>query len=149
MSFSKLVLVTGSCGLIGSEVSVFFANHGYHVVGIDSNHRAVFFGPEGDTSWVLDRLQREVPGYRHELGRLSLACSEEPPATLSPSSTYAGKTASYVLFAIRLPPARRGVASDPPRQDCALQRCRVGIRRFRSTAVPHFPAKVLNTLHLA
>jgi CDP-paratose 2-epimerase len=60
------VLVTGSCGLIGSEVSVFFARQGFRVVGVDSNHRAVFFGPEGDTSWVLGRLQREIPGYRHE-----------------------------------------------------------------------------------
>jgi CDP-paratose 2-epimerase len=25
----------------------------------------VFFGPEGDTSWVLGRLQRDIPGYRH------------------------------------------------------------------------------------
>jgi CDP-paratose 2-epimerase len=60
------VLVTGSCGLIGSEVCVFFARQGFRVTGIDSNHRAVFFGPEGDTSWVLGRLQREIPGYRHE-----------------------------------------------------------------------------------
>src|ERR1035441_7043893 len=59
------VLVTGSCGLIGSEVSVFFSRHGFEVTGIDSNHRAIFFGPEGDTSWVLDRLRREIPGYRH------------------------------------------------------------------------------------
>jgi CDP-paratose 2-epimerase len=58
--------VTGSCGLIGSEVSVFFARHGFQVFGIDSNHRAVFFGPEGDTSWVLARLRREIPGYRHQ-----------------------------------------------------------------------------------
>lgn len=60
------VLVTGSCGLIGSEVSLFFSRQGFRVVGIDSNHRAVFFGPEGDTSWVLDRLRREIPEYRHE-----------------------------------------------------------------------------------
>jgi CDP-paratose 2-epimerase len=59
------VLVSGSCGLIGSEVSVFFAHQGFRVAGIDSNHRAVFFGPEGDTSWVLERLRREIPGYRH------------------------------------------------------------------------------------
>lgn len=59
------VLVTGSCGLIGSEVSLFFARQGFQVSGIDSNHRAVFFGPEGDTSWVLARLQREIPGYKH------------------------------------------------------------------------------------
>jgi len=26
----------------------------------------VFFGPEGDTSWVLERLRREIPGYRHD-----------------------------------------------------------------------------------
>lgn len=62
----KSVLITGSCGLIGSEVAVFFASQGYHIIGIDSNHRAIFFGPTGDTSWVLDRLRREIPGYRHE-----------------------------------------------------------------------------------
>jgi CDP-paratose 2-epimerase len=62
---NETVLVTGSCGLIGSEVSVFFGKQGFQVNGIDSNHRAVFFGPEGDTSWVLGRLQREIPGYRH------------------------------------------------------------------------------------
>ena len=26
----------------------------------------MFFGPDGDTSWVLERLRREIPGYRHE-----------------------------------------------------------------------------------
>src|SRR5690348_2079000 len=60
-----VVLVTGSCGLIGSEVAVFFGRQGFDVAGVDSNHRAVFFGPEGDTSWVLERLRREIPGYRH------------------------------------------------------------------------------------
>ena len=60
------ILVTGSCGLIGSEVAVYFSRQGFRVAGIDSNHRAIFFGPEGDTSWVLDRLRREIPGYRHE-----------------------------------------------------------------------------------
>src|SRR5436309_219658 len=59
------VLVSGSCGLVGSETSQFFARHGFRVAGIDSNHRAVFFGPEGDTSWVLERLRAEIPGYRH------------------------------------------------------------------------------------
>jgi len=63
---SPTALVTGSCGLIGSEISVFLGRQGFQVTGIDSNHRAVFFGPEGDTSWVLERLRREVPGYRHE-----------------------------------------------------------------------------------
>jgi CDP-paratose 2-epimerase len=61
----KTVLVTGSCGLIGSEVSVFFAEQGFRVTGIDNNQRAVFFGPEGDTSWVLNRLRDQIPDYRH------------------------------------------------------------------------------------
>ena len=58
-------LVTGSCGLIGSEVVRFFGNRGFSITGIDSNHRAVFFGPDGDTSWVRWRLEAEVPGYQH------------------------------------------------------------------------------------
>ena len=60
-----VVLVTGSCGLIGSEVSLFFARQGCQVYGVDDNHRAIFFGREGDTSWVLEHLRREIPGYRH------------------------------------------------------------------------------------
>ena len=60
------VLITGSCGLIGSDVSRFFAQQGFEVHGIDSNHRAIFFGPEGDTSWVLERLRCEIPGYQHQ-----------------------------------------------------------------------------------
>ena len=62
----KRTLITGSCGLIGSEVAVFFGKRGFHVTGVDDNHRAVFFGPEGDTSWMRERLQRDLPGYRHE-----------------------------------------------------------------------------------
>src|SRR3984885_1847276 len=59
------VLVTGSCGLVGSDVTRWFARLGFSVTGIDDNHRAVFFGPEGDTSWVLGQLQSEIPGYSH------------------------------------------------------------------------------------
>src|ERR1700680_3398068 len=59
------ILVTGSCGLIGSEVSLFFAREGFSICGVDNNHRAVFFGPEGDTSWVRELLSREIAGYRH------------------------------------------------------------------------------------
>jgi CDP-paratose 2-epimerase len=59
------VVVTGSCGLIGSEVCRFFANQGFRVQGIDDNHRAIFFGQEGDTSWVLEQLRLEIPGYQH------------------------------------------------------------------------------------
>jgi CDP-paratose 2-epimerase len=62
----RKALVTGSCGLIGSEVVRSFARLGFEITGIDSNHRAVFFGPDGDTSWVLGQLKSEIPDYRHE-----------------------------------------------------------------------------------
>jgi CDP-paratose 2-epimerase len=66
MPTSQLVLITGSCGLIGSEVAVYFARKSFRVVGIDNNQRAVFFGPEGDTSWVKAHLLKAIPDYRHE-----------------------------------------------------------------------------------
>jgi len=44
------ILITGSSGLIGSEVTTFFHRHGFEVHGVDSNQRAVFFGPQGDTA---------------------------------------------------------------------------------------------------
>ncbi len=54
---SKTLLVTGSSGLIGSEVCVYFARElGYTVHGVDNNQRAVFFGPQGDTRWNQQRL---------------------------------------------------------------------------------------------
>ena len=65
MKSKPVLLVTGSCGLIGSEVIRFFAFRGFAIYGIDSNHRAVFFGPEGDTSRVLAQLQSEISDYRH------------------------------------------------------------------------------------
>jgi CDP-paratose 2-epimerase len=52
----KKILVTGSSGLIGSEVSVHFAALGWQVHGMDNNQRAVFFGPQGDTRWNQGRL---------------------------------------------------------------------------------------------
>src|SRR5580658_1847997 len=57
--------VTGSCGLIGSEVALHFSRLGFRIAGLDNNQRSVFFGPSGDTSWVLKRLQASIPGYRH------------------------------------------------------------------------------------
>src|SRR5262245_6000263 len=62
---SPLALITGSCGLIGSEVSGWFHRFGFRIAGIDNNQRAAFFGPEGDTSWVLNRLSTHIDGYTH------------------------------------------------------------------------------------
>lgn len=62
---SKSILVTGSNGLIGSEVCLHFANHGFAVHGLDNNQRAVFFGPAGDTRWNQERLHKSIRGYTH------------------------------------------------------------------------------------
>jgi CDP-paratose 2-epimerase len=61
----KRALITGSCGLIGSEVSLHMAEHGYQIFGVDNNERAVFFGPEGDTRRSLERLRSQIPDYTH------------------------------------------------------------------------------------
>ncbi len=59
------ILVTGSSGLIGSEVCSFFGNDGWSVHGVDSNQRAAFFGPQGDTRWNQQRLQTTLPDFTH------------------------------------------------------------------------------------
>lgn len=59
------ILVTGSSGLIGSEVCAFFGQQGFQVHGIDNNQRAVFFGQDGDTRWNQKRLQSELADFVH------------------------------------------------------------------------------------
>jgi CDP-paratose 2-epimerase len=59
----KTILVTGSSGLIGSEVVTAFAEDGWRVAGVDNNMRADFFGEAGDTLWNARRLQERHPRY--------------------------------------------------------------------------------------
>lgn len=59
------LLVTGSSGLIGSEVARFFCSLGWQVHGVDNNMRADFFGPAGDTRWNRAELESRHPEYRH------------------------------------------------------------------------------------
>ena len=61
---SKKLIVTGSMGLIGSEVSEYFLQKGWDVHGIDNNQRAVFFGMQGDNSSNKDRLKKYGPSYQ-------------------------------------------------------------------------------------
>src|SRR5438445_3828546 len=58
-------LVTGSSGLIGSEVSEYLSSRGCEVHGIDNNQRALFFGPAGDTRWNQRRLERTLEHFHH------------------------------------------------------------------------------------
>jgi CDP-paratose 2-epimerase len=62
---SKRILVTGSSGLIGSEVCLFFGREGFELHGIDNNQRAVFFGAAGDTRWNQARLGSALPHFVH------------------------------------------------------------------------------------
>jgi len=66
MSKQKTILVTGSSGLVGSEVCIHFGTElGYSVHGIDNNQRAVFFGPQGDTRWNQRRLSSQLEDFTH------------------------------------------------------------------------------------
>ena len=54
------ILVTGSNGLIGSEAVEYFDRQGHTVIGADNNMRRIFFGPQGDTLWNLERLKNSA-----------------------------------------------------------------------------------------
>jgi CDP-paratose 2-epimerase len=59
------VLITGSNGLIGSEAVTWFDAEGHQVYGVDNNMRRDFFGPQGDTTWVLARLRETTRSFTH------------------------------------------------------------------------------------
>ena len=47
----KIALITGSCGLVGSESVEFFIKKKFTVIGIDNDFRKFFFGKEASTKW--------------------------------------------------------------------------------------------------
>ena len=53
----SVILVTGSCGLVGQESVKFFSSKGFDIIGIDNNSRLKFFGKDGDTNWVKKNLK--------------------------------------------------------------------------------------------
>jgi len=61
----KKLIVTGSSGLIGSEVVSYFSSQGWKVFGVDNNMRADFFGPLGDTRWNQKRLEEQFQNFTH------------------------------------------------------------------------------------
>ncbi len=62
---TKTAIVTGSSGLIGSEAVTFLDERGWRVHGVDNNMRRDFFGEDGDTTWVLERLRAETRRFDH------------------------------------------------------------------------------------
>lgn len=61
----KTILVTGSSGLVGSEVTTYFHGLGFAIHGVDGNQRAIFLGPQADTRWNQRRLEEALPRFRH------------------------------------------------------------------------------------
>lgn len=53
---SKVIIVTGSGGLVGGEACRYYLQNGYEVIGIDNNMRSKFFGEDGSTSDDYEEL---------------------------------------------------------------------------------------------
>ncbi|MGZ3756193.1 MAG: NAD-dependent epimerase/dehydratase family protein [Mucilaginibacter sp.] len=102
----KRILVTGSSGLIGSEVCMYFAEQGWEVHGLDNNQRAVFFGPQGDTRWNQSRLSNQLGNafLHHELdirdrsGILSLLKQIKPQAIVHTAAQPSHDRAAAIPF---------------------------------------------------
>ena len=61
----SIALITGSCGLVGSESAYFFSKKGFDILGIDNNARKFFFGKDGDISWIKKKLKKDLKNYKH------------------------------------------------------------------------------------
>lgn len=101
----KKLLVTGSSGLIGSEVCSHFANLGWEIHGVDNNQRAVFFGESGDTRWNQYRLEQTIESfYHHEVdirdrvGVLDLIQKVKPDAIVHTAAQPSHDRAAAIPF---------------------------------------------------
>jgi CDP-paratose 2-epimerase len=101
----KRLLVTGSSGLIGSEVCLHFSGLGWEIHGVDNNQRAIFFGPQGDTRWNQRRLESQLPGFmHHELdirdrqGVIALIAEVKPDAIVHTAAQPSHDRAAAIPF---------------------------------------------------
>ena len=97
------MLVTGSSGLIGSEVVSYFSTLGWMVHGADNNMRADLFGPQGDTTWNRRRLESAWPRFvHHEVDiRDRVGCAELMAALAPDVVVHAAAQPSHDLAAQR------------------------------------------------
>ena len=61
----SLIIITGSTGLVGSEAVNFFSDKGFDVIGIDNNLRKFFFGKDGSTIWVKNKLLKRNKNFKN------------------------------------------------------------------------------------
>jgi len=61
----SLIIITGSTGLVGSEAVNFFCDKGFDVIGIDNNLRKFFFGKDGSTIWVKNKLLKRNKNFKN------------------------------------------------------------------------------------
>ena len=61
----SLVIITGSTGLVGSEAVNFFCDKGFDVIGIDNNLRKFFFGKDGSTIWIKNKLLKRNKNFKN------------------------------------------------------------------------------------
>jgi len=101
----RRLLVTGSSGLIGSEVASHFDALGWEVHGVDNNQRAVFFGPAGDTRWNQERLAASLRSFRHHeldirdrAGVLALVAEVQPAAIVHTAAQPSHDRAAAIPF---------------------------------------------------
>ena len=99
------LLVTGSSGLIGSEVCEHFSKLGWEIHGVDNDQRAVFFGPQGDTRWNQHRLEKPLPSFtHHELdmrnreGIIKLVAEVKPDAIVHTAAQPSHDRAAAIPF---------------------------------------------------
>ena len=60
----SIAIITGSSGLVGSEAVNFFCKKGLDVIGIDNNLRQLFFGKDGSTIWIKNRLKNRNKNFK-------------------------------------------------------------------------------------
>ena len=60
----SVALITGSSGLVGSESVNFFSKKGFDIIGIDNNLRKFFFGNEGSTFWIKNKLLKQNKKFK-------------------------------------------------------------------------------------
>ena len=132
----QTVLITGSAGLIGSEVCQAFDERGFSVHGLDNNQRREFFGPDGDTSWNQKRLATALKNYVHHTHRHPRSRRRARPDPHAPSRR-ASCTRRRSPRTIS-PPRFRSTISTPTRSAPSTSSKRPGnfVRNRRSSTCP-------------